>query len=337
MTRYQNISLKNLNSFGVEATASELFEYKSIADLTEIFRNHIAGRPWMVLSGGNNILFTRDYDGVLLHPTAKGVEIAGEKDGRTLVRVQAGTEWDDVVEWCVGQGLWGIENLSLIPGYAGAAPVQNIGAYGVEACEVIDHVEVFYTGDLSTGTIDGKDCAFGYRDSAFKRELRGRAIITAVVLSLSLNPAPNIRYGQLCQSIPADKQNDLAAIRRAVIEVRRGKLPDPAVTGNAGSFFKNPEIPEARAAQLAASYPGMPLYPAHEPGLKKLAAGWLIDQAGWKGRTLGNAGVHPQQALVLVNATGRATGAEVMALAVAIIADVEAKFGITLEMEVNVI
>ncbi len=333
--RYQNISLKEYNSFGVEASAAEMLCWKDEQELRAIFRTELAGRPWYVLGGGNNILFTKDFEGVLLHSVARGIALTHDDAQRVTVRVEAGAEWDDVVAWCVERGLWGVENLSLIPGYAGAAPVQNIGAYGSEIKDVIETVEVLFADTLENRTFTREECRFGYRESIFKQELRGRAIITAVTLGLTREASPNLSYGHLEAEVTRLGGPTLENIRRAVTGIRQSKLPDPKVTGNAGSFFKNPVVAQAKIEELKAVHPDMPVYGA-APGYGKLAAGWLIDRAGWKGRSLGRAGVHADQALVLVN-MGGATGAEILALAAAIRRDVEAKFGVALDMEVNVL
>lgn len=333
---YYNVPLKGRNSFGVEATAAELIEYTGADDLRAIFAEGFTGRPWYLLSGGNNILFTADYPGVLLHPTTKGIATVEDDGRRVNVRVEAGEEWDDVVAWCVERRLWGVENLSLIPGYAGAAPVQNIGAYGAELKDVVAGVEVFMTDTLETRVLSPEECRFGYRDSIFKHELRGRAIITAVELALDREGTPNLSYGHLDTEVyktgPATPEN----IRRAVIAIRRAKLPDPKERGNAGSFFKNPVIDAGRIPRLTELFPDMPVYPAGDEEHKKLSAAWLIDRAGWKGYTNGNVGSHPTQPLVLVN-HGGATGREVLTFARAIQTDIASKFGIKIEMEVNVL
>lgn len=333
--RYQNIALKGYNSFGVEASAAEMICWEGVQDLRDIFRHELAGRPWYVLGGGNNILFTQDYPGVLLHPVARGIEIVRDEGRWATVRVEAGAEWDDVVAWCVGCGLWGIENLSLIPGYAGAAPVQNIGAYGTEVKDAIETVETLCVETLEERVFTREECRFGYRDSVFKQELRGRAIITAVTLRLTREISPNLSYGHLETEVQRLGGPTLQHIRQAVINIRNSKLPDPKIMGNAGSFFKNPVVCQPHADALKAANPDMPLYPA-TAGYVKLAAGWLIDRAGWKGRTLGRAGVHADQALVLVN-RGGATGGDILALAEAVRGDVQEKFGVALDMEVNIL
>ena len=332
---FRHIDLQPYNSFGVRAVADRLAAFGSEDELRELLLNGeiLAGR-WDVLGKGNNILFTQDYRGTLIHPTGTGIEVLSSDAQRVRIRVQAGLEWDDLVAWAVGEGLWGVENLSLIPGSVGAAPVQNIGAYGAEAGEVIDAVEMLAVESLVPITLAGAHCAFGYRDSVFKRQMKDRAIITAVIFSLGRQPKPRLGYGDLKQETEAQGDPSLKNIRRAVIDIRRRKLPDPATLGNAGSFFKNPVVPHETAERLVRQYPDMPLYPGAADSTK-LAAGWLIDRAGWKGFRRGDAGVHDAQALVLVN-FGGASGREILQLSDDIRADVQHKFGVPLDTEVNI-
>lgn len=333
---FQSIDLTDRNSFGVAQQASRLVEFETADDLRALFAD---GGPerWYVLSGGNNILFTCDFEGTLLTPVCRNIVLADEAGDRVRVRAEAGVEWDDLVEWAVERGLWGIENLSLIPGKAGAAPVQNIGAYGAEAKDAIRSVEMFCTETCNTLVMDAAHCAFGYRDSVFKHRLKGRVVITAVTLELSRTPQPRLGYGDLEREVAARGGTTLRNIRDAVCAIRRAKLPDPAVTGNAGSFFKNPVVEISVAERLRASWPDMPLYPAADDASKaKLAAGWLIDRCGLKGYAEGNVGVHERQALVLVN-RGGATGAEVLAFARMVQQRVRERFGVEIDMEVNVL
>ena len=331
---FHQISLRTRNSFGVDQQAARLVEFETPEDLRTLFA---AGIPekWTVLAGGNNILFTRDYDGVLLTPVARGITLLSDDGDEVRVRADAGVEWDDLVEWAVGRGLWGIENLSLIPGKAGAAPVQNIGAYGCEAKDAIRRVEMYCVETGAMLTLDAAHCGFGYRESVFKHDLKGRAIITAVEIALTHTPRPRLGYGDVEREVEARGGATLRNIREAICAIRRAKLPDPAVLGNAGSFFKNPVVGAAAAERLLAEYPDMPHYPAPE-GRVKLAAGWLIDRAGMKGRRKGTVGVHERQALVLVN-HGGATGGEVIAFARTVQAKVREKFGIEIDTEVNIL
>ena len=331
---FHQISLRTRNSFGVDQQAARLVEFETPEDLRTLFA---AGIPekWTVLAGGNNILFTRDYDGVLLTPVARGITLLSDDGDEVRVRADAGVEWDDLVEWAVGRGLWGIENLSLIPGKAGAAPVQNIGAYGCEAKDAIRRVEMYCVETGAMLTLDAAHCGFGYRESVFKHDLKGRAIITAVEIALTHTPRPRLGYGDVEREVEARGGATLRNIREAICAIRRAKLPDPAVLGNAGSFFKNPVVGAAAAERLLAEYPDMPHYPAPK-GRVKLAAGWLIDRAGMKGRRKGAVGVHERQALVLVN-HGGATGGEVIAFAHEVQERVRGKFGIEIDTEVNIL
>ncbi|MCD7970166.1 MAG: UDP-N-acetylmuramate dehydrogenase [Alistipes sp.] len=327
--------LKNHNTFGIEATCRCLYTFQNREDLEQLHREGVFDGKWDVLSGGSNILFTGDYDGVLLHPAPGNIEVSGKGGDTVLVRADAGVEWDRFVEYCVDNGYWGAENLSYIPGYVGASPVQNIGAYGSEAKDIIESVELFCVGNASRMVLAAEHCGFGYRSSIFKTTLRGKAIITAVNFRLSTVPSPKLGYGDLRDSVEALGGPTLVNIRQAVTAIRKSKLPEPAELGNAGSFFKNPVVDEKIAATLKKEYPEMPVYPSTEPGLVKLAAGWLIDKAGWKGRSLGPAAVHDRQALVLVN-LGGATGRDILALADAVKEAVFGRFGVRLESEVNV-
>ena len=331
---FHQISLRGRNSFGVDQRAARLVEFETAEDLRTFFAAGIPGR-WTVLAGGNNILFTEDYDGVLLTPVARQIALLSDDGDEVRLRVEAGVEWDDLVEWAVERGLWGIENLSLIPGKAGSAPVQNIGAYGCEAKDAIRRVEMYCVETGNLLTLDAAHCGFGYRESVFKHDLKGRVIITAIEIRLSHTPRPKLGYGDVEREVEARGGATLRNIREAICSIRRAKLPDPAVLGNAGSFFKNPVVGAAAAERLLAEYPDMPHYPAPE-GRVKLAAGWLIDRAGMKGRRKGAVGVHERQALVLVN-HGGATGGEVIAFAHEVQERVREKFGIEIDTEVNIL
>ncbi len=331
---FHQISLRGRNSFDVDQRASRLVEFETAEDLRTFFAAGIPGR-WTVLAGGNNILFTEDYDGVLLTPAARQIALVSDDGDEVRLRVDAGVEWDDLVEWAVQRGLWGIENLSLIPGKAGAAPVQNIGAYGCEAKDAIRRVEMYCVETGTVLTLDAAHCGFGYRESVFKHDLKGRVIITAVEIALSHTPRPRLGYGDVEREVEARGGATLRNIREAICSIRRAKLPDPAVLGNAGSFFKNPVVEASVAENLLKAYPEMPHYPAPE-GRVKLAAGWLIDRAGMKGHRAGNVGVHERQALVIVN-HGGATGGEVIAFARTVQARVREKFGIEIDTEVNIL
>lgn len=332
---YENIDISERNSFHVRQTAKRLVEFDRAEELPEIFAKH-GTENWYVLSGGNNILFTKDIEPLLITPCDSRIEVISESDSSVRVKVGAGVEWDDLVAWSVERGLWGIENLSLIPGKAGAAPVQNIGAYGVEAKDTIRSVEMYFVEGGNFVTLAAEHCAFGYRESVFKHSLKGRVIITAIEIELSKVANPRLGYGDVIREVEARGGATLANIRDAICSIRRSKLPDTAVLGNAGSFFKNPIVEKEVAEKLLAEYPDMPHYPAAQEGKIKLAAGWLIDKAGMKGYKEGNVGVHERQALVLVN-LGGATGSEVIAFAHKVVATVKEKFGIEISPEVNVL
>lgn len=327
--------LRQRNSFHVEEQAERLIEFDREEDLDLIFGK---GRPerWYVLGGGNNILFTRRFEGTLIKPAATGITVIGEDTDTVTLRAEAATDWDRMVAWCVERGLWGAENLSLIPGTVGASPVQNIGAYGAEAAGIIYRVHLYDTLRREHATLEKADCRFAYRDSIFKHELRGRTVITAVELRLGKHPSPNLAYGDLKAQVEARGGASIANIRDAVCAIRRSKLPDPDTLGNAGSFFKNPVVDNATAERLREEDPACPVYPVSAHGMCKLAAGWLIDRAGLKGFRMGRVGVHERQALVLVN-FGGATGNDVMALARYVQDRVFDRFGVRIEPEVNIL
>lgn len=327
--------LRQRNSFHVEEQAERLIEFDREEDLDLIFGK---GRPerWYVLGGGNNILFTRRFEGTLIKPAATGITVIGEDTDTVTLRAEAATDWDRMVAWCVERGLWGAENLSLIPGTVGASPVQNIGAYGAEAAGIIYRVHLYDTLRREHATLEKADCRFAYRDSIFKHELRGRTVITAVELRLGKHPAPNLAYGDLKAQVEARGGASIANIRDAVCAIRRSKLPDPDTLGNAGSFFKNPVVDNATAERLREEDPACPVYPVSAHGMCKLAAGWLIDRAGLKGFRMGRVGVHERQALVLVN-FGGATGNEVIALARYVQDRVFDRFCVRIEPEVNIL
>lgn len=332
---FSEINLLDRNSFHVEQRAARLIEFDRWEDLHALFTEQRPAK-WLVLSGGNNILFTQDYDGVILTPVATGIELLASEGDTVRLRIEAGVEWDDLVAWAVERELWGIENLSLIPGKVGAAPVQNIGAYGSEVKDVIERVHGYDTEQCRHRTLEAAECAFGYRDSIFKRALKGRFIITEVEIRLSRRANPRLGYGDVEREVAARGGATLRNIREAISAIRRSKLPDTAVLGNAGSFFKNPVVDRAIAERLLIDHPEMPHYPTSDPDRVKLAAGWLIDRSGLKGLREGAVGVHDRQALVLVN-HGGATGGEVIAFAHRVIATVRERFGIEIEPEVNII
>ena len=333
---FENSDLSARNSFKVHQQAAKIVEFDSNSDLQQIFAEHVTD-SWMVMGGANNILFTRDIDFPIIIPRNEQIEILSEGNEGVYVRVGAGLEWDELVAWSVERGLWGLENLSLIPGKVGAAPVQNIGAYGAEAKDTIASVEMFFPEQGAFVTLAAEHCGFGYRESVFKHTLKGRVIITSVTFCLSKVAAPKLGYGDVEREVEARGGVSLTNIREAICAIRRAKLPDTAVTGNAGSFFKNPIVEASVAQNLLEQYPDMPHYPTTDTTKVKLAAGWLIDQCGLKGYSEGNVGVHSRQALVLINTTGNATGSEVIAFAGKVCQTVAQKFGITIEPEVNIL
>ncbi len=333
---FENSDLSARNSFKVHQQAAKIVEFDSNSDLQQVFAEHVTDR-WMVMGGANNILFTRDIDFPIIIPRNEQIEILSEGNEGVYVRVGAGLEWDELVAWSVERGLWGLENLSLIPGKVGAAPVQNIGAYGAEAKDTIASVEMFFPEQGAFVTLAAEHCGFGYRESVFKHTLKGRVIITSVTFCLSKVAAPKLGYGDVEREVEARGGVSLTNIREAICAIRRAKLPDTAVTGNAGSFFKNPIVEASVAQNLLEQYPDMPHYPTTDTTKVKLAAGWLIDQCGLKGYSEGNVGVHSRQALVLINTTGNATGSEVIAFAGKVCQTVAQKFGITIEPEVNIL
>ena len=333
---FENIDIASRNSFKVHQRAAKIIEFDNNVELPQIFAEHISGE-WMAMGGANNILFTRDIDTPIIVPRDSAIKMLRDNESSVEIRVGAGLEWDELVAWAVEHNLWGLENLSLIPGKVGASPVQNIGAYGAEAKDTITAVEMFFPEQGNFITLAAEHCGFGYRESVFKHSLKGRVIITAVMFRLSKVAAPRLGYGDVEREVESRGGVSLVNIREAICAIRRAKLPDTAVTDNAGSFFKNPIVERSVAEQLLAQYPQMPHYPAANPEQVKLAAGWLIDQSGLKGYSEGNVGVHERQALVLINTTGEATGSEVIAFAQTVQQRVREKFGITIEMEVNII
>ncbi len=340
--KFNNISICSRNSFNIDVVTRELIEFDTVEDLAAIFSSESFGYGWLVVSGGNNILFTKDVDMTILTPCAKEISIIDRDADFATVKVQAGVEWDDVVEWAVVNGLWGIENLSLIPGKAGAAPIQNIGAYGVEISDVLVGVEYFDTQSLEVKNIATSDCQFAYRESIFKRSvvdggLKGVAIVTAITLKLSCSPNAKLGYADVEARVATLGGATLRNIRDVICGIRSEKLPDTKVMGNAGSFFKNPIVSKEIADKIAVQHPNMPHYPtSNDSGKVKLAAGWLIDKAGMKGYRSGCVGVHDRQALVLVN-YGGAKGSEVLALAQKVQERVKESFSVEISTEVNIL
>lgn len=332
----EHVELQALNTFGIKASGR--WYYKAV-DLTSL-RNFLSsgvhrGRQVLILGGGSNLLFTRNFEGLIIHNCLPGLTIEALDSDYSLLRAGAGENWHQLVLYALGKGLYGAENLSLIPGSTGAAPIQNIGAYGVELKDIFHSLKGIHLETLQEQEFDSDACRFGYRDSIFKHALKNKFIITEVTLRLSHQQHPRTHYGDI-QRVLDEQQLPATAINvsKAVIQIRQSKLPDPAELGNAGSFFKNPVIPSARYELLRQGNPDMPGYP--DAGGMKVPAGWLIEKSGLKGLRRGSCGVHTRQALVLVN-YGQASGSEVYALSEEIIATVQQRYGITLEREVNVI
>lgn len=335
----RNVSLQPYNTFGIKAAAKWYVRITEAAQLPGLITLPVfKENRRLLLGGGSNILLTQDFDGLVIHIAITGIHVESITNDQVWVRAGAGHNWHALVLHCVAQGWGGIENLSLIPGTVGAAPIQNIGAYGAELKDVFHSLQAF---DFEVGrfvTLDAAACRFGYRDSIFKHpENKNRYAITDVTLRLHRHPVLNLQYDALQKELQGVDASALtiADVSNAVVRVRQSKLPDPAVIGNAGSFFKNPAVALAQFQALRQQHPNMPAYPQPD-GSVKLAAGWLIEQCGFKGRRTGNTGSHAQQALVLVN-YGNASGQEVLALANSIRQAVLQRFGVQLEMEVNVV
>lgn len=345
MEIFLNHPLLLLNSFRIEVFAREFAELKNDEEIQQFAINHQrSNKQVIILGGGSNILFTGGFSGMVIKIGTGGKEIIQEDDDHIFLRVAAGEDWDGLVEYCVERGWGGLENLSGIPGQVGSSPIQNIGAYGTE---LKDHFKALEGMNICTGesfSYDSERCRFGYRDSIFKRALKGRVIITHVVFLLKKKPAFNLTYQALKLKLEKTPTEEITLhkMREAVLAIRASKLPDPKVIGNAGSFFKNPIVSKFQLEELKASFPGIVSFEAltadRQPPTAdfKLAAGWLIEQCGWKGFREGDAGVHKDQALVLVN-YGKATGREILDLARKIQYSVKDKFGIDLEREVNVV
>ena len=336
MRRHENYSLLRHNTFGMDVRATLFFEYDTPEELKAFLMSDDFARHnrFIHIGSGSNLLFAGDYKGIVMHSAMRTLEVVGENDDHVLIRVGSGYVWDDLVAHCVAQGWAGIENLSAIPGEVGASAVQNIGAYGVEVKDVIASVEAMAL-DGTMRTFTNEECHYGYRDSIFKRELRGQYIVTHVTYRLDKTPTYRLDYGDLRSRVETHGEPTLKAVRNAVTAIRDSKLPDPKVLGNAGSFFTNPVIARTHYETLKEQYPDIPSYPVDEDRVK-VPAGWLIDSAGWKGRILGRSAVHDRQALVLVN-LGGATGEEIMELAGRVCEDVYSKYGIRITPEVNFI
>lgn len=343
----KNYSLLSLNTFGIDAVCKRFVEAYSVDEIVSFVLSRKGGGDavacrecedkLLIIGGGSNLLFTKDFDGTVFHAAIRGIDISRDDEAYVMLRAGSGEVWDDIVAYCVENNLYGAENLSLIPGEAGASAVQNIGAYGVEVKDLIYKVEAV---EIATGNIVeimADDCDYAYRSSRFKHEWRNKYIITHVTYRLSRRYAPHLDYGNIRGELERRKiQNPTAAqLRRVIIDIRNSNLPDPRLEGNAGSFFMNPVVGRSTFEKLYAQYPGMPYYEAGTDKVK-IPAGWMIEQCGWKGCTVGRAGVHGRQALVLVN-RGGASGSEILNLCNMIVRDVKQRFGIDIYPEVNIV
>ena len=340
MKDFHGYSLLAYNTFGIEASCGRFIEYETVDEARRL-ANILTGEntPFLIVGGGSNLLLTKDFDGMVVHSAIRGIDIADEEGDSIMLRCGSGEVWDDVVAFCVEHGMNGLENLSVIPGEVGASAVQNIGAYGKEAKDFICRVEAVEIASGNVVIFRNEDCGYAYRQSRFKHEWKDKYLITHVTyrLSKAADYVPSYEYGNIRaelerRSISAPTPSEL---RRVITDIRNAKLPDPKVVGNAGSFFMNPIVPKAKYEALAKDYPTMPHYTVDESH-EKIPAGWMIEQCGWKGKSLGRAGVYEKQALVLVN-RGGASGDEIVRLCRAIQQDVAAKFGIEIFPEVNII
>ncbi len=334
----QNISLREFNTFGLNIYSSYFTSINDVKDLEALLHNkEFAGKKYMILGGGSNVLFIHDFEGLILRNELRGIHIINEDENYVWVKAASGELWQELVLWSIDRNLGGIENLSLIPGSVGAGPMQNIGAYGVELKDVFYELEAMNLTTFEMKTFNKVDCKFGYRESVFKHELKDQYFISSVTFQLNKNPILNISYGAISQEL--SKMNvenpTVKDVSDAVIHIRKSKLPDPKILGNSGSFFKNPEINMEQYNSLKESFPAIVGYPIAHNKIK-LAAGWLIEQCGWKGKRIGETGSHKDQSLVLVN-YGFATGREIYTLALQIKQSVFEKFGVVIEPEVNII
>lgn len=333
-------SLLAHNTFGIDAKCERFLEYSTVDEAVQVAALlRSSAKPLLLIGSGSNLLLTRDFQGIVVHSAIKGIEVVSPQDepAKVFLRCGSGEVWDYVVDHAVAHGFFGAENLSIIPGEVGASAIQNIGAYGCEAADIIHKVEAV---ELATGKLvsfSNEECGYAYRQSRFKNEWKNRYLITHVTYRLSRTFTPKLEYGNIRTSLVAQGIEHPTArqVRQTIIDIRNAKLPDPKVTGNGGSFFMNPIVPKEKYDELAALYPGMPHYTV-DATREKIPAGWMIEQCGWKGRSLGRAGVHDKQALVLVN-LGGATGQEIVTLCDTIRHDVREKFGIDIHPEVNIV
>lgn len=337
MEIHNNFSLKKYNTFGIEAKAKQFVAVHSVAELKTILQQHPDEKKF-ILGGGSNMLLTKDVDALVIHVDLKGKKVISEDDDFVTVEAQAGENWHEFVLWTIGQGFGGLENMSLIPGNVGTTPIQNIGAYGTEIKDTFISCEAMEIATQNLRTFGNAECRFGYRESVFKQELKDRYVITSVVFKLTKrNHKINTSYGDITSELAKNNIQDpgLKDVSNAVIAIRQSKLPDPKELGNSGSFFKNPIVPKSEFEKIHAKFPEMKFFPVSETEVK-VPAGWLIEQAGFKGRRFGDAGIHKNQALVLVN-YGNATGQEILDVSKQIQKTILEKFGIAIEAEVNVI
>ncbi|MCZ7604256.1 MAG: UDP-N-acetylmuramate dehydrogenase [Ignavibacteriales bacterium] len=337
-TVHHNYSLKKYNTFGIECFSKQFARFNSEEELIALLNSkEIDKRQLFILGGGSNILFINDYDGVILHNNIKGISEVNISQNDVKLSIGSGEVWDDIVQYAVKKNYYGIENLSLIPGSVGAAPIQNIGAYGVELENVLHSVEGIFIDSLKQKVYLNNECNFGYRESIFKKELKGKFIVTKVNLILSKQKKINLTYGSLdsyLRSANIDEPN-IQNIRDAVVFIRTSKLPDPKKLGNAGSFFKNPKVNVSELEVIKTNYPDIVAFP-YDENVYKISAGWMIEKCGLKGKRVGDVGTHIDQALVIVN-YGGASGSEILKFAKTIQQNVYDKFGIKLEPEVNII
>lgn len=330
----ENQNLKDYNTFGMEVFARRFLQIENAGEVPALITEYLHQEPFYILGGGSNTLFTKDFDGSIVHPVFTGIEVVEQAWDAVVLRVAAGEPWDNLIQYCIRHELFGIENLTGIPGWVGSAPVQNIGAYGVEVKDTILKVEGYVISTGKSLTLSNAECRFAYRNSIFKQELKHDFIITHVWFQLSKKKHFTLSYQGLAKALEErELPLTLHSVSDCVRKIRDTKLPDPKIVGNGGSFFKNPMIPEEKYRELQTNFPDLVAYDAPD-GLKKLSAGQLIEKAGWKGKRMGNAGTWKNQALVLVN-YGGATPKEVLEVAETIIHDVNSLFDITLEMEIN--
>lgn len=338
MTIQENTSLKPYNTFGVDVSAKYFTEVNSVEELTETLRRTNSQTQILFLGGGSNILFTKDFDGLAIQLNLKGITEEMIDENEVLVTAQAGENWHQFVVFCLDKNYGGLENLSLIPGNVGTSPMQNIGAYGTEIKDIFSSCKVLNLETLELETLHEEQCRFGYRDSIFKQEGKGKYVILEVTFILTRKDHKiDVEYGAIKSELENMGISDpsIQDVSQAVINIRQSKLPDPKVIGNAGSFFKNPTIPLSQFEALKIKFDNMPGYPNGD--LVKVPAGWLIEQSGWKGKQIANVASHKLQALVIINATGNATGKEIFDFSTMIINSVQEKYGIELEREVNII